>query len=199
MSAEMIKVPDDYTTTQEAINAANPGDTVSVASGTYYEKVVIDKSVTLKGAGNDITIIDGGGTRTGVTITADNVNVSGFTIRNSGNGIHLRRSNNSTISDNTITSNNWEGVYLYYSNDNKVTGNTLTLDDRGIYLESSSGNTISDNVVSNTEYGLYIYSSSINSFSGNTLSNNIYGIGVFFARAVYRLSKYAHNIYFKVL
>jgi len=50
--------PPNYHTIQAAVNAANPagGDTISVAAGTYEEQVVIDKSLTLQGAG-DTTII----------------------------------------------------------------------------------------------------------------------------------------------
>jgi len=32
-------------TIQEAINAANPGDTVYVRNGTYYENIVVNKTV----------------------------------------------------------------------------------------------------------------------------------------------------------
>jgi len=46
----------DYVTIQAAIDAADPYDTISVAAGTYDEQVVIDKSLTLQGAG-DTTII----------------------------------------------------------------------------------------------------------------------------------------------
>ena len=47
---------DHYTYIQESIDAADPSNTISVAAGTYDEQVVIDKALTLQGAG-DTTII----------------------------------------------------------------------------------------------------------------------------------------------
>ena len=41
---------------QEAINAANPGDTIIVHEGTYAEQIIIDKELTIEGQG-DTTII----------------------------------------------------------------------------------------------------------------------------------------------
>lgn len=62
MSADptTIRVPDDYPTIQEAINAASPGDTIQVAAGTYYERVTVNKTVTLIGEDPLTTIIDDG-------------------------------------------------------------------------------------------------------------------------------------------
>ena len=45
---------------QEAINSASPGDTIYVHAGTYYENLVIDKSLTIKGASTPV--IKGSGT-----------------------------------------------------------------------------------------------------------------------------------------
>jgi len=172
MSAGTINVPGDYEKIQWAIGNASAGDTILVASGTYYENVVIAKSLTLEGAGSDITIIDGGGTGTGVEITADNVSISGFTVRNSGDGIHLNRCNGVTVSNNKITLNKNDGIYVQSSSGNTIRGNTITSNDiDGLFMEDSSGNTISDNAIaSNAYWGVYLYNSSNNTVSGNTIT-----------------------------
>ena len=52
--------PNNYSSIQSAVNDANPGDTVFVYNGTYYETVYIDKNdITLLGEDKNITIIDG--------------------------------------------------------------------------------------------------------------------------------------------
>ena len=87
-----IVVPDDYPSIQEAINQANEGDTIFVRNGTYYENVVVNKTVSLVGESVSNTVIDGNGIGDVVQIVEDNVSLSKFTIRNSGSvdfGIHL--------------------------------------------------------------------------------------------------------------
>jgi pectin methylesterase-like acyl-CoA thioesterase len=41
--------PADFSSIQEAINAASPGDTIFIKTGTYYEHVVVNKTVSLIG------------------------------------------------------------------------------------------------------------------------------------------------------
>src|SRR5690242_8496363 len=73
-----------YTQIAPAIAAASPGDTITVAAGTYSGGFTIDKSLGLVGAGKGLTIISGGGPV--VTIGAfgaasePTVSISGVTI-----------------------------------------------------------------------------------------------------------------------
>ena len=60
-SPNIIYVPTDYHTIQEAMNHATSGDIIFVHNGTYYENIVIDKSVSLIGENRNLTIIDGEG------------------------------------------------------------------------------------------------------------------------------------------
>lgn len=62
-SAADLYVPSQYSTIQSAINAAHNGDTIHVAAGTYHERGIAwnNKSLTLRGAGQGQSIVDGGG------------------------------------------------------------------------------------------------------------------------------------------
>ncbi len=81
-----LRVPADYETIQEAIDGAEPGDTVLVAPGTYREAVTLRTGVTLRGEDPRTTIWDGAGEgRTLVDYSgAREVTIRGFTFRNVG-------------------------------------------------------------------------------------------------------------------
>lgn len=81
----------DYKFIQSAINDADPGDTIFVYSGVYDENIVIRKTISLIGNGSTDTVIDGrhhNGLDT-VRVLADWVNISGFTLKNSGGRINF--------------------------------------------------------------------------------------------------------------
>ena len=81
----VLTVPGQYSTIQDAINAALDGDTVLVAPGSYVETIdFIGKSVTVASvAGPDVTVIDGNNLGAVVTFSSDegpDAVLSGFTI-----------------------------------------------------------------------------------------------------------------------
>jgi predicted outer membrane repeat protein len=50
-----------YSTVQSAVDAAASRDTIQIGKGTFFENVsIVDKSLTLSGAGKDFTTLDGG-------------------------------------------------------------------------------------------------------------------------------------------
>jgi len=71
----------NYSNIQDAINASSNGDTVFVYNGTYYENIIVNKTVNLLGESTKDTIIDGSGFGNAVNITVDYVNLSNFTIK----------------------------------------------------------------------------------------------------------------------
>ncbi|MBL8057130.1 MAG: right-handed parallel beta-helix repeat-containing protein, partial [Anaerolineales bacterium] len=70
-----------YTTVAAALAAAQPGATIEVHGG-VYPALVVDKPVTLIGV--EWPVLDGGGRGTVVQITAADVTLRGFVVRNSG-------------------------------------------------------------------------------------------------------------------
>lgn len=91
-----------YPTIAAGLAAVADGGTVHVCAGTFAERLQLDRAVTLRGAGRDATIIDGGGA--GTTVVVDGVDVGGagwatiegVTIRNgaayAGGGVRCRAS-----------------------------------------------------------------------------------------------------------
>jgi len=55
--AQTLTVPGQYPTIQSAIDAARPGDTVSVKAGVYNEKLKFKEGIELKGESRETTIV----------------------------------------------------------------------------------------------------------------------------------------------
>jgi parallel beta-helix repeat protein len=177
-----------YPTIQGAINNASEGDTMLALSGTYYEHVVVNTTISLIGENKSNTIIDGNETGNVVTITANNVNFTGFTVRNSGSpwsyasGIYIGSSSDSNISNNIITSSNY-GIMFESSNHNTLSGNNITNNDYyGIMLRDSYSNKITKNTITaNDDDGIRVYYySQNNTIANNTITNNEEGIHLWY-------------------
>jgi len=106
-NSSVLNVPQDYLTIQQALDAAEPGEKIRVAAGTYEEHITVEKSLTLEGEGPSNTIIDGKGTRNVVTVKASNVRISGLTVRNGSYGVYIGYSTACTLRNNHIKDNRW--------------------------------------------------------------------------------------------
>jgi parallel beta-helix repeat protein len=175
-----------YTTIQQAIDDALDNSTIYVYAGTYYEHLVINKSVVLKGENKVNTIIDGN--RTGDVIFVDedgHVNISGFTIRNSGyvdttteNNVGIEiHSDNNTIIDNLILNNNI-GIYSIDAENNTYRENVYDgnkLYGMYLYTRSNTANT-TENLFTNNKCALRIKGSHYIYVTNNIFINNTEGL-----------------------
>jgi nitrous oxidase accessory protein len=194
--ASTIKVSSDL---QVAISSASPGDTLLVGPGSY-DPVVVDKCLNLVGDGATVNANDSGAC---ISITADDVNITGFTVKYGLYGIHLDHVKNCTITKNYATRCNQDGFAVLFSDGNLIEDNIATYNGLGgegwygIYLSNSNDNAIRNNVACyNGAYGLNMFPScNNNTVSGNTLEGNMYGLYMFTGCSgnVIKLNKMANN------
>ena len=197
--------PGNYTKIQYAINDAVDGDTIFVYddSSPYHETIFINKSINLIGENKLTTIINGSYIGDVISVTADWINISEFTIQNSGNssssagievhskfnninsniilncdgGISLVNINNNTITGNIIFNNDFGIRFFSNCHNNTIIGNNISSNKfRGIRLEASDRNNIMKNIVSNNGNGIYLEDSFYNIISDNDISNNGNGL-----------------------
>ena len=176
----------NYSNIQDAINNASKGDTVFVYNGTYFENLVVDKSINLIGEDKSNTVIDGNGTGTVVYISSDNVTTTGFTISNCGNdvydaGLYIDSETN-ILSGNIITYNKWYSVYLENSSSNYIFENNIINSDHcGIYLNNTCNYNIiyGNNITNHKSYCVYLsYLSNHNIIYENTVINDKPGFNI---------------------
>ena len=173
-TSKTIMVPEDHPTIQAAVDTANPGDTVFVYNGTYEEHVIVNKTLTLTGQNRTITIIDGNGTGTPLTITAQNVTVTEFTIKSGPtkppnfplSGININSTGN-TISNNIVTENDFCAVGLTFHGNNTIKQNVITNNTIGIFLFQSNSNIIIQNNFINNLDSATTYSTRNNSWDSS--------------------------------
>ncbi|MCK5112769.1 MAG: right-handed parallel beta-helix repeat-containing protein, partial [Thermoplasmatales archaeon] len=158
----------NYTKIQDAIDNASEGDTVFVFSGTYFGHININKSINLIGENKNTTFITGFLAYT-ISIVADWVNISGFTIQNdgrSGEGVRIDSCYNNFINNIIDTPNDNIRISGDY---NTISGNTITGDS---IILSGDSNTISGNTISNNDDGIYLTDSCDNIISSNSFFNS---------------------------
>lgn len=197
----VVGVPGDYTSIQEAVDAAQIGDTILVEPGTYVENLDLKgKGLTLiSSAGAKRTVIDG--EQNGVTVKfsfplGSDTTLDGFTITNGsgfysggeirGGGIYMEGVMSPLIINCIITGNTAEhggGIYCSYASPfirNNVISENIGLKGCGIYCDAGAEPHIENNrIVSNIETawksyggGVYCAPGSLSRIEGNWIEDN---------------------------
>jgi parallel beta-helix repeat protein len=168
-----------YGTLQAAIDAAQPGKTITITDGQLVENVVVNKAITITSTnGPSKTSVSASDTATPVfTVTANDVKINGFTIQNGAYhgsaGVFLNNVINCEVSNN-VFNRNWFGVHLASSHCT-VTGNYAKENGIAIYLSGADNNVISANTVTGNDHGIYVDTGNGNTITNNVATNNVGG------------------------
>jgi len=179
-----------YETIQDAINANETlaGHTIYVRNGTYYENVVVNKSVLLMGENREGTIVDGNGS-TVFQLKTNNITFTQFTIQHGSRGISANTDSwNSTIYNNNIVNNSC-GILMegWYSSiqENIIGGNAIS----GLWIEGFHTQILNNRIVGNgynfsypSGCGIGLWITDWNVVFGNTIADN--NCGVSFSSAI---------------
>ena len=200
---------------QKAIDTATPCSTLKLPAGTYKGNITVNKPLTIIGKEKGV-IIQGSGDGSVITITSSHVSIKNLTIRGSGSrmdridsgisvkkaknceinsckiidclyGIDMDMLSNSIISNNYITSKNFDlalrgnALKMYYSNSNLIENNMIE-NTRDVTLNYSNNNIFKANIFKNNRFATHISLSHNNTFDKNIYLYNSVSIMVMGAK-----------------
>jgi parallel beta-helix repeat protein/predicted outer membrane repeat protein len=174
-------------TIQTAVNAIEATGTVSVASGTYNENIVVDKLVQIINGGSGIVTVRATNAILPVFLinpAGSGTTIQGLNITGGSTGIYLNSANNCNLTGNNLTGNSWSGIGISNAQGTVVDGNNVSGNQEGIYiLNGSTNNTITGNTIIGNQFsGVCVDTSYNTNISGNGLiSGNSNGIRLFHA------------------
>jgi nitrous oxidase accessory protein len=178
---------------QSRINSANDGDTILVGPGTYRESLVIKKPLKLVGHG--APVIDAGGKGDVVIVQANDCEIRGFVIQNSGDSLDFENTGVRILGKNaTIDSNRFDNVLFGIDlkgaancriTNNHITSKALDIARRGdaIRLFRSNDCLIEKNIIENGRDALLWYSNRV-TIRNNISRHNRYGLHMMYANDV---------------
>ncbi len=160
-----------FTSLQSAVSAASPGDTIQVSAGSLQEQVVVDKPLTIRGAGSSSTTLQASGTplafsddgsddSSAVLIirNTSGVVLEGIRVQGPQDGIQVRNSSAIRLLDIVATGNGDDGLDIRGSTDVTASGTFGSNGDRGIQIREGASDVRVENCVleSNVDDGLRV-------------------------------------------
>jgi parallel beta-helix repeat protein len=195
--ARTINVAPTGSTTaiQNAVNAAAPGDTISVAPGTYSGPTISVKTSGLTITGSNAAIINATGDTFGITVGTtrefapgptcpafgvSNFRIRGLTVRNAQDtGIFLFAVDGFQVTGGSYINNGEYGIFPRCSRDGLISGNSGGGgNDATIYVGVDHNVAVVGNRLFNGEFGIELESTDNSVVRGNLLTENTDGIFV---------------------
>lgn len=176
-------------TLREAVEIAQPGDTLFLSEGVYTaENLKITKSLTIQGTGGVVIDLESKGF--GLVVNGENITLRDFEIRDSGYGfmedfaaILIEDSKNVTV-DNVRLIDNFFSIYVAKSSELMITNNYIeskaerqTTSGNGVHIWYSKDVEVHNNEIKGQRDGIYLEFVERSQISGNKVVGNIrYGL-----------------------
>ncbi|OGJ87522.1 MAG: hypothetical protein A2248_18670 [Candidatus Raymondbacteria bacterium RIFOXYA2_FULL_49_16] len=176
----MLKVPQQFRSIYQALLKAQPGDTIFVSKGIYYENIVMVDDVVIQGENQKTTVINGRQKGYAVVTGADRAVLENFTIRNGRIGVLCKATapvikNNiiidnkgsgimaimalPAIRNNVIMRNKWTGIFCQSVKaiDTEIENNVIIENGyNGVHCAKATQVLVRNNILAgNDEYGVY--------------------------------------------
>ncbi|MBS3155506.1 hypothetical protein J4404_03335 [Candidatus Woesearchaeota archaeon] len=189
VSANILNVPGDYPTIQDAIDNATSGDTINVAPSIYNEDLVINNKQNIILEGNGASILP---SAIGFIIAdSDGITIKNFEINTTGTNSHgiwiggepngYSNSDNINIENNIINIDGQSsGIYAEQTSPRhenwKIIGNSINAPNQGVNIELYD---VYDVLIDNNILGIsgsvsLVYSSENSNTGKAIISNNIF-------------------------
>ena len=146
---------DHFDSIQDGIKNVSENGTVYVNNGTYYENIVINKSINIIGEDKEATIINGNKEGNVVSIIEAYCTIQNMNISNAGSNSGVKiLSNSNTLTNNTFY-DNYYGIWIDSKSENKISNNIFSNNFNGIKLRRVSETIITKNqILTNTMEGI---------------------------------------------
>lgn len=178
-----------------AIAKATPGDVLKLTDGTYLGPVVVDRSLSIIGPRE--AIVHGQGSGSVVTITAQDVHLTGFTVTGSGRinqdidaGVKIEKGADRARIENLLVTGNMHGVDVHGGRGSIVTGNEIIGTDNprmnergnGIYVWNSPDTLLENNSIRYGRDGIFSNASSNSIYRGNVMRDLRFAVHFMYTR-----------------
>ncbi|MGA9579649.1 MAG: NosD domain-containing protein [Terrimicrobiaceae bacterium] len=195
---------------QEKIDAAAPGDVVTVGPAVYRERIIIRKPLTLVGEGFPAIA----GDDAAVFVTGNDATIEANEIEDSLHGVYLKKVSGSRVLNNrirgkttlaaadgsiendlgqsaencdtgTLVSNRrGNGIHQWNCERNEIAGNEISDTRDGMYFSFTTESRVENNVIHHVRYGLHYMYSDANVFADNTFADNAAGAAIMFSKGL---------------
>ena len=184
-SVNVCQVDCEFTLISTALEFVEPGGTINVGTGTYEEKVTLTKSVTLVGAGSELTSIRGrsqGYNEAVVVIKSDQnirVNLEGIAI----DAVAIQGRTEVSLTDIVIDTPFFTGLSVSGSSQVTVANSQFTSSNYGIQIFENGRATVSDSIITDNDGnrnpnpgGIWVYDNGQLHLIRSQVTNNSTGI-----------------------